>query len=94
MACRTGCKTQDHASYAECCKDAATGAWMVAASKGYDQGAQRRWDGELSEYRSLRKEGIRPDGTTRPHLEKAKKLSDHMGAAYGRDFNVATQMEG
>lgn len=67
---------------------------MVAVSKGFDQGVQRRWDNELGEYRDLRKEGIRPDGTTRPHLEKAKKLSDAVGAAYGRDFNMATPMEG
>jgi hypothetical protein len=65
---------------------------MVAQSKGFDQGAQRRWDGELNEYKALRKQGIQPDGTTRPHLEKAKKLSDAVGAAYGRDFNAATPM--
>lgn len=93
MACRSGCKTQDHANYAECCKAASIGAWMVAQSKGFDLSNQRRWDRELGDYRALRKEGIQPDGTTRPHLEKAKKLSDHVGAAYGRDFNLATPME-
>jgi hypothetical protein len=66
---------------------------MVAVSKGFDQGSQRRWDGELTDYKALRKEGIQPDGTTRPHLDRAKKLSDMVGAAYGSAFNVATPME-
>jgi len=92
MACRSGCRTQDHASYAQCCQDASIGAWMVAQSKGFDQATQRRWDGELGEYKALRKQGIQPDGTTRPHLEKAKMMSDKVGAAYGTDFNAASPM--
>jgi hypothetical protein len=93
MACTSGCKTKDHRSYAECLRAKSTGSWMVAISKGFDQNVQRRWDNELKDYAALRKEGIQPDGTTRPKLEQAKRLSDMVGAAYGRDFNKATAME-
>lgn len=92
MACRTGCRTKDHASYHECLRDAGTRTYLAAPSRGLDGTTQKQWDRELAMYRDARRQGIQPDGTTRAKVEKAVKLSDQAGAAYGRDFSQANPM--
>lgn len=92
MTCRSGCRTQDHATYADCCLDAGLRTYLVRASKGEDGTAQKKWDRELESYYSARKEGIRPDGTTTAKIDAAKRRSDAAGAAYGRDFSQANPM--
>lgn len=92
--CTSGCKTQDHASYAECLKDKGVRTYLASPSKGLDGTRQKRWDAELELYRHARRQGIQPDSTNRPHIEKALELSDMRGAAYGRDFDIATPVEG
>ncbi len=82
MTCRSGCPTQDHASYAECCRDSGLRVAYSQSSNGQDYSAQKRWDRELSEYRDLRRQGVQPDGTTRPALEHAKAMSDALGKPY------------
>jgi hypothetical protein len=90
MACSSGCKTRDHASYAQCLQDKGAGkTYLASPSKGLDGTAQKRWDGELAAYRAARKEGIQPDGTRMHQITEARKLSDAAGAAYGRDFSKA-----
>lgn len=44
---------------------------------------QRAVDSELAAYRAARAEGIQPDGTSMAKVEKAKKISDATGVAYG-----------
>jgi hypothetical protein len=92
MACRTGCKTQDHASYHECLRDAGVRTYLASPSKGLDGTAQKRWDSELHSYREARRQGIQPDGTTKAKVEAAVRASDAAGAAYGRDFSMADPM--
>jgi hypothetical protein len=94
MACRQGCKTQDHASWGDCLRAAQVRTYHVAVSQGFDGTAQKKWDSELDSYYNARKEGIQPDGTTRKKIDEARRLSDQAGAAYGRDFNKATPVEG
>lgn len=91
--CRSGCKTQDHASWGECLRAAEVRAYHVAASKGYDGTAQKKWDRELAGYYAARKEGIQPDGTRWAKIDEARRHSDAVGAAYGRDFSKATPVE-
>lgn len=57
-------------------------AYCQSAS-GRDFTSQKRLDSDLQAYRDVRKEGIQPEGTTRPHVEMAKAISDRDGAAYG-----------
>lgn len=90
MTCRTGCRARDHSSYGECLRDAGVRTYLASPSKGLDGTAQRRWDGELAAYRSARAQGIQPDGTTRKAVENAVRASDRAGAAYGRDFSLAS----
>lgn len=86
MSCRTGCRTQDHASYHDCLRAAAIGTSGASPSKGLDMTARKAWDRELHDYREARRQGIQPDGTTKSKIEAAVKASDLAGAAYGRDF--------
>jgi hypothetical protein len=90
--CTTGCKTKDHLTWGECMR-AKNAAIAYCGIAGGDATAQKRWDNELSAYRDARKEGIQPTGTTMPKIEAALRASDKVGAAYGRDFAVATPME-
>lgn len=91
--CSSGCRTKDHASYHECLRSKGVGTYLAAPSKGLDGSAQKRWDRELDAYRAARREGIQPDGTTMAKIEEARRASDSHGAAYGRDFSMATPME-
>jgi hypothetical protein len=90
--CRTGCPTQNHASWGECARAARVNIGYCGIGGG-DLTAQKRWDSELEDYRKARAAGIQPDGTTRNKVREAVALSDAAGAAYGRDFSKATPME-
>lgn len=89
--CRSGCATQDHASWGECAR-AANLRVAYCGIGGGDASEQKRWDNELSLYRSARAQGIQPEGTKTNQIMAAMKVSDAVGAAYGRDFNAASAM--
>jgi hypothetical protein len=48
-----------------------------------DYTAQKRWDGTLSDYASARRQGIQPDSTNRGDIDRAVRISDDSGEAYG-----------
>jgi hypothetical protein len=83
--CSTGCQTKNHETFGECIK-----AKTVSCHDGASRASAKNWDGELNAYRDARAQGIEPDGTTKEKVEYATILSNEQGAAYGRDFNVAT----
>ncbi|GAA4890997.1 hypothetical protein ACFPM3_20250 [Streptomyces coeruleoprunus] len=89
--CRTGCKTQDHASWGECAR-AANMRVAYCGIGGGDATAQKKWDDELSLYRQARAQGIQPDGTTKNKVVAAIKASEKVGAAFGRDFSAASPL--
>lgn len=79
--CRSGCLTQDHASYGECCRAAAPRV-AFGATAG-------KWvESELSDYRQLRSEGIQPMGTSRKAIDQAKAMSDKYGGAYNAETGL------
>lgn len=80
MSCRSGCPTGDHDSYGECCRSATIGTAYLRPM--HDRSAEKRWNGELAEYRALKAQGIQPAGTTRQALDNAKRISDATGRAY------------
>lgn len=90
--CTTGCRTKNHRSWGECMR-AKNAVIAYAGIAGGDATAQKRWDNELQAYRDARAQGIQPDGTTMPKIQAALDASDKAGAAYGRDFAVASPME-
>lgn len=93
LMCSTGCSTRDHGSWGECIRAKNAGIAYANSANGSDYTAQKKWDAELDAYRAARAEGIQPDGTTMPKIRAALEASDKAGAAYGRDFAVATPME-
>ena len=81
MACRTGCKTKNCASYGECCRNAAVRTTNIG-DKVFTREGERRWFGELAAYDAARKEGIEPDGTTYEAIDRARRISDMTGKPY------------
>ena len=75
MACRAGCRTKNHASYADCLK---------AANAKTMMGAQIRsnTERELENYRRARAAGVQPAGTTQAAIDAANATSDRYGAAF------------
>jgi hypothetical protein len=57
--CRTGCETQDHSSFGECCR-AANLALHGFGDSGH---ANKAHDQELADYREARAQGIQPKST-------------------------------
>ncbi|MDT0442323.1 hypothetical protein [Streptomyces johnsoniae] len=94
MTCTSGCRTKNHESYGDCLKAKAVRTYLASPSKGLDGTRQKRWSADLAAYRDAVRQGIQPDSTNRASVEKAVRRSDETGAAYGRDFNAATSMEG
>lgn len=85
MACRTGCLTKDHESYAACLKDGAPRIAYCSSATGRDYTQQKKWDSDLAAYREARAEGIQPNGTARTHVEAAKRISDSAGLPFRGD---------
>lgn len=61
--CRSGCKTQDHETYAECCRAANPVAKNGTQSTDRLYGMEQRNALEIKEYREARAQGIQPAGT-------------------------------
>jgi hypothetical protein len=57
-------------------------AYCQSAS-GRDYSQQKRWDRNLSEYASVRRQGIQPDSTKGPDVRRALEASQRAGEAYG-----------
>jgi len=81
MACRTGCRTQDHASWGDCLRasNLQLNAGDAAANKVMPA---KKWNGELDAYASARSQGVQPAGTQRHQIEAALKASETIGRAY------------
>lgn len=84
MTCREGCRTKDHASYADCLKDA-----NPTVASTINSSLQTMWDKtktDLSAYRNARVNGIQPEGTTLAKVRAAESAS----RALGRPYNAET----
>ena len=80
MACRSGCRTQDHASWAECARSANIRVTAIATSANRDGFEQTKRD--LKAYKEARSAGIQPEGTTMDKIEAAKTATKAMGRPY------------
>lgn len=85
MACTSGCKTQDHASYAECLRAKSPRIAYARSVDGADFTRQKKWDREVARAKSLMSQGILPDNTFGPALDKAERISQSTGEAYRAD---------
>ena len=83
MACRTGCPTQDHSSWAQCAK--ASNISVTAVINSPQQGMFEQTKRELRSYRELRMDGIQPEGTTMDKINAARKASERLGRPYNAE---------
>lgn len=90
--CRSGCLTQDHASWGECARAANLRVAWLSSTHGMSRAADRATTKELYEYRDLRAQGIQPAGTGRRHIEDAKRISDETGKPYNAEKNPPGQL--
>ena len=90
MACRTGCKTKDHTSWAECARDAGIRTSIIATSSNRDGFEQTNRD--LKAYREARSEGIQPEGTTMDKIVAAKAATANMGRPYNANIDPPASM--
>ncbi len=79
--CRTGCPTQDHATWGECAR-AASFRVAYCGIGGGDATAEKKLQNELSEYRAAKKQGIQPRTTSVRDIRKAVEISNQTGTAY------------
>lgn len=70
--CRTGCPTQDHGSYADCCRSSGIRVAYANSVGGWDYSRQKTWDRELSRYRDLKAQGVEPEGTTTAAMDRTE----------------------
>lgn len=80
MACRSGCRTQDHANWGECAR--ASNISIGAGESAPGQYTAKSWDKELDAYKDARAQGIQPEGTSMDKISAAVKASEKMGKAY------------
>lgn len=81
MACRSGCPTQDHASWGECAR-AASLRIAYCGIGGGDATAQKKWDKELDSYKAARRQGIQPRTTKTRDVRAAVEVSNIVGSAF------------
>lgn len=92
--CRTGCPTQDHASWGECARASGLMVGWCQSVKGLDRTAEKNLQSELNAYSRTRVGGIQPDGTTRPKIDFANRMSEKFGGKYGEEFRVIPKGNG
>lgn len=88
--CRSGCSTRDHDSWGACARGARLRVGWVETTKGMSRVADRLTERELGEYAHLRGQGVQPAGTSRHHIEEAKRVSDAVGKAYNAEKMAPT----
>lgn len=83
MACRSGCLTQDHASYGECGRAATIRVGATVASNHGEMFATTKR--ELKDYRMARNHGIQPEATTSAKVNDAIRATEILGRPYNAD---------
>ena len=81
--CRSGCKTQNHASYADCLQQANLGfAGCFPTRQGWDKDRENADNKELDSYYAAVSQGIEPISTKQRDIDAAVKLSNEAGMAF------------
>jgi hypothetical protein len=75
--CRTGCPTGDHPTWGACARAARLQVAPIANVAG-----AKAWDVELDAYRSARRQGVQPSGTTLKQSQDAMEISQRTGKAF------------
>ena len=78
--CRSGCKTQSHASYSECLQSA--NVRVTATINSPMQFAWEKTKQDTAAYAAARANGIQPAGTTLEKVREAETASRVLGRPY------------
>lgn len=89
MACREGCKTKDHASYAECLR---AGSPQLNVKTGPVADMHTQTKKELAAYRAARVNGIQPESTHISKVRAAEEASRLLGRAYNASSDPPANM--
>lgn len=81
--CRSGCKTQDHDSYAQCLQAANPTINATAASNMASMWSKTKSD--LAAYRTARANGIQPESTSIAKVREAESATRMLGRPYNAD---------
>jgi len=88
--CRSGCKTKDHRSYAECLQEA-----NVSIAATINSPLQAMWDRtkrDLPAYRSARANGIQPESTSYDKIKQAENATRMLGRPYNAEKDPPASM--
>ena len=85
MACRSGCKTKDHASYGECARSATIRVGATVASNQSDMYDKTKR--ELRDYKTARANGIQPESTTTAKINSAVEATKVLGRPYNANVD-------
>lgn len=90
MNCRTGCRTKDHASYADCLRAANPTINATATSNLSSVWSKTKTD--LAAYEAARRNGIQPGGTTKEKVLQAENASRALGRPYNANSDPPANM--
>lgn len=85
MACTSGCPTQDHGSYAECLRAKSPRIAYCNSAGNRDATREKKWRKEIDRAYNVMSQGILPDNTFGPALDKAERISNETGVPYRAD---------
>lgn len=58
---------------------------LESTNPSFATNRQKKWDKELDAYESAVRQGVQPEGTTMPKIEKAMRASEATGQPYRAD---------
>lgn len=77
------CYGEDHPTFGACLRAKRIRVAYCQSASGKDYSAQKKWDRDLAEYASVRRQGVQPDSTKAPDVRRAMEASQRSGEAYG-----------
>ena len=89
-SCRSGCPTQNHASYAECLREA--NVTVTAVTNSPLQGMYEKTKTDLNAYKTARANGIQPEGTSLEKIRQAETASRRLGRPYDANTDPPANM--
>lgn len=91
MACREGCKTKDHESYAACLRAANPTVSATNTTSPLNE-AFGQTKKDLAAYQAARVNGIQPEGTSAAKVRAAEQASRLLGRAYNANTDPPASM--
>lgn len=90
MNCRSGCRTKDHASYAECLQSA--NVTIAGTINSPLQSMYEDTKRDLRDYKQARADGIRPEGTSGAKIKAAMEATKFLGRPYDSQKDAPASM--